>query len=146
MNDYEYDYEKERLREQIKYYKKTSKLCQRKYKIISIINIITSAIIPAISLMTNLHSSIKYIVAIIGSISTVCTSIIYFCKYKERWVQSRTTLNLIESELVKFHTKTCHYKNLDRKESYNSLVENCEQFLNQEHSDWENTMIEKNKS
>ncbi len=141
-----YDYIDNRLKNQIEYYRKTSKACQRKYKIISILNIILSAIIPSISLMTDLNNYVKYVVAIIGSTSAICTSIIYFCKYKERWLQSRITLELIKSELAKYNTHTCQYRNLNFEDCYNLLVENCEQYLCQEHSEWENVMLQENKS
>lgn len=134
----EYNYIEERVQGQLNYYHNTCKKLQRYNRIFTITSIVVTAIIPVISLLNVTFSAL--IVAILGALASICTSISFFEKYKDRWLQYRTTQERLKSELAKYKTHSCYYKSCDPEESKNLFVENCETILEHEHFEWAEIM------
>lgn len=134
----EYDYVKNRVQGQLNYYQNACRKLQYYNRFFTIINIVVTAFIPVISLL-----GIKFsdqIVAVLGALASICTSIAFFEKYKDKWLQYRTTYERLKSELAKFNTNTCCYKTCDSSERLNLFVENCETILDNEHNEWAEIM------
>ncbi len=131
-----YNYIDSRLLPQIKYYETLSKRSHNKYRIMSISNIVLTALIPVISLSPIDSIIVKYVVAILSAIVSIFTSVIYLDKYKETWIQFRTTAESIKSEYAKFCSHTCDYKNINNEERINLLITRCENLMNDSHTNW----------
>ena len=137
----QYDYVRDRLQGQMKYYSKTCKKLQNQYRWFSIANIIIAAIIPIFSLAVDSIGVVaQYIIAVLGAAASITSGIVFFEKYRDRWLQGRITQEKLKSELAKYRSGTCHYAGLDADDKLNLLVEACESYMENEHSEWREIM------
>ena len=100
-----------------------------------------TGIIPIAALTNNSLGVVsQYITAALGAAASIISSIIFFEKYKDRWIQWRATCEKLESELAVYRARAGIYKNLSDDEAYILLVEMCENYMANEHSEWKETM------
>jgi hypothetical protein len=130
----EFDYLKNRLEDQIKWYDKKSIFNQSLFKILKIVEIVISASIPLIIIFKDLCPFIiNSVIALIGVSIVIIASISSLYKFQENWVEYRTTCEILKHHKYLFLTKTEPYNNDD---SLNLLVNNVETLVSKENSIW----------
>jgi len=133
-------YMTERLNPQINYYNKKSVSCQRKYHALSIGNIVLTALIPVITMLSNDFSCAKYTVALAGAVASILSSVLLLKKYKETWLECRITCEILISERETYRHSAGVYKTLPEDERDTHFIERCEEIMSSEHSNWASRM------
>ena len=138
------EYITNRLDPQIAWYDKKSLLCQKRYKLIQIVEIILAAIIPLLSGYCN-TLLISIIVGIFGIIITILESLTKLFKYHENWIQYRTTCELLKYQKYVFLTKSSPY-NTTNETVENMFVKNIEQIISSENNQWKSIHVNINNT
>lgn len=132
----EYNYITERYEKQIEYYSSKCIECRKKYHFWPVTSIICSALIPVITLGIDLNFVCKILVALLGSVSTICSSILLHFRYQELWFRYRNTHSELKAEYEQYRSGIGSYKSLEDKDSIAIFAESCEKIIEQEHSSW----------
>lgn len=132
------NYIKHRLIDQIIWYDENASKKQKKYKCLMIISIISTAIIPVLSLFTTYKYGIipTLIIAILSGMSSVLLSILNLCEYQKLWTQYRSTCEILKSILHRYLTGMSEFANIDKKERFDLLVSSCEEYMIKEYETW----------
>lgn len=138
------EYITNRLDPQIAWYDKKSLLCQKRYKLIQIVEIILAAIIPLLSGYCNTFL-ISIIVGIFGIIITILESLTKIFNYHENWIQYRTTCELLKYQKYVFLTKSSPY-NTTNETVENMFVKNIEQIISSENNQWKSIHVNINNT
>lgn len=127
-------YIKERVDNQINWYDDRSKSYQKKFKILKIIIIISSAIIPVIvNIGSDLNIWIKLIVSSLGATIVILESVINLNKYNENWISYRSICETLKHEKYMFiHSAGVYQENND----FDFFVERIESIISQENLNW----------
>ena len=131
-------YIQNRLLGQIMWYDKQAICKQKKYKILSIISIILTAIIPAISLYTGFEYGIiaSTGIAIFSAISTAIMSILNLCEYQKLWIEYRSNCEILKSVLYRFFTRSKEFYGLNEEKAFDLLIQTTEEYLLKEFQTW----------
>ncbi len=86
------------LKDSLKYYDKKSISCKRWYTALISADVILSAFIPFATLFFDDYANTKFIVALMGSLVTIASSVRAKFAFQEDWVEYRTT-----TEILKYH-------------------------------------------
>lgn len=141
-----YDYVEQRLKQQMAYYSNSCRKLQKRYRILTFINIVTTAAVPVFSLsVDDMGRTAQYIIAVLGATASIVSGITFFEKLRDKWVLERATYEKIKSELAKFNAKAGPYKNMNAQESMAAFVENCESYMEDEHGEWREAMHKDDK-
>lgn len=135
LNEKEKDYIENRVLDQRRYYNKKCKMKQKRFIILSITLIIVTSIIPVIALLDFIPYK-ESITAILGVISTILSSLIFFFRDKEIWTQYRATSEKLKSELYKYQSKTEKYFSLHNDDAFNLFVTTCEEIMGNQNEQW----------
>lgn len=136
------DYIHDRVDDQIKWYDKKSLSCQKKYKVIQMIEIVLAAFIPLLSGYTAVNFIIPVIIGIIGAVITILESLTKLNKYHENWISYRTTCEMLRYHKNLFLTHSGPY--CTGEESIENLfIKNMEQIISAENNQWK-SVNEKN--
>lgn len=134
-----------RLIPQIRYYSYKSKKLQKEYYRFSISNIILLAIIPVLTMLTDVCTQCKYIVAATSATASILSSILLLRRSKDNWLDFKFTEETLKSELAQYRAKAGDYKNSElnqREEIFSIFVENCEKIMKEEHLGWHSRMLQ----
>lgn len=142
----EYDYITERYKKQMEYYSSKSKSYQKKYHFWSVMSIVCSALVPVVTLGTDLCFIFKLLVALLGSVSTICSSILLHFRYQELWLRYRNTYSELEAEHEQYSTRIGSYKSLDAETAITLFAESCEKIIAQERASWKAVYSESKSS
>lgn len=125
-----------RFKEQFDYYNKRSRDCQLRYKFFSFSNLILTTSIPVLSIASDSNPIIKYTIAIVGALATICSGIPLISKYHNSWAKFRETAENLNSEKAMFTTRSGEY--FEKSDEYcNQLfVTRCEKHMREEHKEW----------
>lgn len=131
-------YIEERVIGQIRWYDKKSSKNEFWYKLFMIISIITSGLIPILTLMLDLPFGfiIKIVIAALSSTVTAISAIIALYNYRELWVQYRTNCEILKSILHSFFMKNGEFSNVEDEDAYNILTTSCENYITKEFRAW----------
>lgn len=142
------NYINNRLLAQIKWYDEKSTLYQKRYKLLSVLSITLSALIPVLTLALDFDCEIfiRFIIAILSAIVSIISGILAIYKYKELWVQYRTSCELLKSVLHRYYTHTGEFSEADEKTGFETLVASCEQYFTKEFNGWNNIYTTQNHS
>lgn len=129
-------YLEKRVKEQIDFYERKSKLNKFFYYGIHLSEICVSASIPVIAgyFLEKTWSGI--VLAILGLIITVFTSVDGLFKFHEKWIQYRITAEKIKKERELFLTKSANYLENENTTTFNVFVENIEEIISSENKNW----------
>lgn len=127
------DYIEKRLKGQMDYYSKKSAKSRKEYYWMSTILIVINALIPVLSLGIESTGIQKYIVAALGSASTIISSVLLLRKPKDTWIKYRSTYEKLKKEKILFETSSGKYKNGTEEE----FILTCEEIMESEHKHWE---------
>lgn len=108
---------------------------QKRFMILSITSIVVTSTIPVIALL-NFIPYKESITAILGAISTILSSLIFFFRDKEIWTQYRATSEKIKSELYKYQSKTEKYFSMPDEDAFNLFVTTCEEIMGNQNEQW----------
>lgn len=127
-----------RVINQIEWYDKKATEKQKRYKILTIIAIILTGVVPILSLFTSTKCGFAFsvIVSICSGTAAVFNSIVMLCAYQKLWIQYRSSCEILKSELFRFLTKAGEYKNIPQEERFDLLVSRSETLLCEEFQTW----------
>jgi len=134
MNDF--DYIKERFKEQLCYYDRRAKKYQRYYQIMCILIIIISPIPMVLLSFADLEFIPTLIIVLASYLTTILSSIVNFLKFHDFWISYRSTEQELRREYVHFLTETGEYKNLNHEQRMKLFITRCEELMGQERSKW----------
>ena len=138
----EEEYLKERLEDQIKYYEQKSKQNKICYLVLQSLVLTLSASIPLLSGFNNSYN-LNIMIGVIGFLVVAFESIILLFKYRDNWVNYRTTAETIKHEKYLFLTKSGLYKNGN---SFDNFVERIENLISTENTKWIQYINKEHKS
>ena len=82
-----YDYVEQRLKQQMAYYSNSCRKLQKRYRILTFINIVTTAAVPVFSLsVDDMGRTAQYIIAVLGATASIVSGITFFEKLRDKWV------------------------------------------------------------
>lgn len=131
------------LEETYNYYDATAIINKRWYTILIIVDTALSALIPFMTLYTDNFASAKYIIALMGSVSTILSSLKATFAFQKNWIEFRTT-----SEILKFHrylyeNKSSPYEE-DNRDSI--LIANIHSIVETENKNWRSLLLGNKKT
>lgn len=125
-------YIKERIDDQIDWYDHKSSVNKQCFYIFQIVILIASASIPVLSIFS-IDMRARVLIAVFGSVTAIATGIVSLYKFRENWIEYRTTAESLKHEKYMFQTKAGCYIGDD---SLQSLVERTEMLISQENTSW----------
>ncbi|WP_326514893.1 DUF4231 domain-containing protein [Staphylococcus hominis] len=133
----EHSYFKERLEEQIEWYDRNSAKCKRQYIINKYIQIISGALVPAITPFSLVSDSMVFaiITSILGILIVVSQSISNVKQYHQNSIQYRTTCEALKHEKYLYFCKVEPYD--DEEEPLKLLVSRVESIISNENINWQ---------
>jgi hypothetical protein len=134
MAEPEHDYIKERLEDQIKWHGSKARETKKKYHILQVIIIITSALVPIVNTVGPAEDWLRIISSVLGGIIVIATSLSQLHKYQENWILYRTTAELLKKEKYLYLNCAGDYSGLGLDEKKKSLVERVELIVSSETS------------
>ena len=136
------EYMSARVNDQIKWYNNKATYCQRRYKTIQIIDIIFAAVIPLLSGFAANNKCVALIIGILGVIITILESIQKLNKYHEKWIQYRTTSEMLKYNKNLYETNSSPYNN-EEDTIDNLFVNNIEKIISSENNQWKDFSLKK---
>jgi len=138
----------ERLEDQIKYYDAKASKCQKQYKRIKLIEIISAACIPFLSALhfsdANVHfpfagaisftAVVGTITAFLGVLITILEGVLQLQQYQHIWVTYRATCEALKHEKYTYIAKAGVYANVADPRAL--LAERIETIGSQENTKW----------
>jgi len=136
-----------RLEDQIDWYDKKSKYCQRWYKWLKFLQIILAVSIPIMSHIGD--AAWKWVVSFSGALIAVIEAIEHMNQYSTLWVMYRSTAERLKHEKFLFLSAAGPYRDTTEEERLIILAERVEEHVSTEHANWFNetqhTIIEHKK-
>lgn len=125
-----------RLEEQLSWYDRASRACQRKYKGIKIVQIVLAAAIPLLVFLDTYQS--KWLTAIAGSAIALLEGIQQLGQYSSLWITYRATAEYLKHEKHLFLASAGPYRELALEKRLPLLAERVEERVSAEHANWVN--------
>ncbi|HAR4689056.1 TPA: DUF4231 domain-containing protein [Staphylococcus aureus] len=131
------DYLSERLEDQIKWYDNKSMSCQKFYNLNKYIQIVSGALIPALTPFSLVFESIllTIILSILGLMIVISQSISHIKKFHENYIHYRTTCEALKHEKYLFLFNVEPYDN--EKQPLKLLVTRVESIISNENINWQ---------
>ncbi|WP_342480022.1 DUF4231 domain-containing protein [Paenibacillus sp. FSL L8-0340] len=130
-------YLKERLEDQIDWYDTKSIECQKTYKWMKRVELVSAALIPILSTQSSGWVSFAVIVSILGAIIVIIEGLVSLGKYHENWIEYRSICETLRQEKYMYLTLTGVYKT-NPDEAFDLLVERIESVISKENVNWAN--------
>lgn len=131
------EYIAKRFEQSTKWYIKMAYKFKNIYFAFSTAGIILPAIVTVINnIEGEIDFNIKFIITILSVLTTVITSLLTLTKVHEKWINCRSTAEMLQRELTFFKTKTDKYQTLKDEECVNVFGNSIEQIMAQEHLRW----------
>lgn len=130
-------YLSERIDNQIKWYDKKAIQFKRNYELLSLLNIIVSALITILSGLFISPTSIAVIIAILSAGITVSNLVITLKKYQELHLQYRLVCEKLKQEKYLYLTKSGDYQSTSSVDNIDNLfIERMESIMTTEVGNW----------
>ena len=128
-----------RLEDQINWYNRRSKRCQRWYKIIKIIEIIAAALIPFLSALhisenNNGHHILGTVTALLGVAITILEGLLQLNQFQHNWITYRATCEALKHEKYLYLASAGDYAKASNPLAL--LAERIEALGSQENTRW----------
>jgi Protein of unknown function (DUF4231) len=131
----------DRLEDQIAWHDRTSVQCQRIYKRIKSLEILSAAAIPVLSAINIslgspnvLGHSLSWTILILGALITILEGLIKLNLYQENWLNYRSTCEGLQFEKFAYIAKVGPYK--DAPDVHALLAERVLSLISQENAKW----------
>ena len=102
------EYLKDRVEDQIEYYDRKSSINKNWFNVFQIITLVASVSVPVLSIFTSAMWA-RVMVAILGAATALTTGIVSLYRFRELWIEYRTTAESLKHEKYMFLTKTGPY-------------------------------------
>lgn len=119
-----------RLQEQIAWYDEKSRVCQQRFKLLKIMQIVTAAAIPVAVVV----SAEDWLVAAAGALIVVLEGLQQLEQYQQNWTTYRSTCEQLKHEKFLYLAGAGPYR--DAPDPDLLLAENVESQVSQEHAAW----------
>jgi hypothetical protein len=119
-----------RLQEQIGWYDKKSQLCQSRFKLLKILQIVTAAAIPVAVAV----SAEDWLVAGAGALIVVLEGLQQLEQYQQNWTTYRSTCEQLKHEQYLYLAGAGPYRGVADRDQL--LAEHVESLVSQEHAAW----------
>lgn len=130
-------YLESRVDHQIAWYSQKSTFCQRRFKIIRVIQICCSAIVPLSAGLMNQGIWNQITTGVLGVIVAIATALDGLFKDQENWIRYRSTSEILKHEKHLFITRANPYSDED---SYSTFVLRIEKIISSENTTWISTI------
>lgn len=119
-----------RLQEQISWYDRKSQVCQQRFKLLKILQIVTAAAIPVAVAV----SAEDWLVACAGALIVVLEGLQQLEQYQQNWTTYRTTCEQLKHEQYLYLAGAGPYRGVADRDQL--LAEHVEGLVSQEHASW----------
>ncbi len=148
VNELPLDYITDRLLPQIKHYEKKGDHLRLEYYIISILNTVTLAAVPLLTMLSDVFQNLKYFLAGSSAIASILSAILLLRRTKDNWLECQATSDALKSELARFFVDnpeiTLAYQRGFPKEKLfyehmrelRNLAKACEEIMRVERTGW----------
>ncbi len=119
-----------RLQEQIGWYDRKSQVCQQRFKLLKILQILTAAAIPVAVVL----SAADWLVAGAGAFIVVLEGLQQLEQYQQNWTAYRSTCEQLKHEQFLYLAGAGPYR--DAADPDLLLAEHVESLVSQEHAAW----------
>ncbi|MFM2375956.1 MAG: hypothetical protein RLZZ165_1053 [Bacteroidota bacterium] len=128
------EYMKERVEDQIEWYSTKASLNKKWFVRLEMVSIGLSVSIPFVSnLMSENATWVKHAVSLMGILIAGISGLMGLMKYRENWLEYRTTCELLRHERYMFLTRAGSYASGDR---FDLFVQTIENLLSKEAANW----------
>jgi hypothetical protein len=105
-----------------------------------IIAIVSAALVPVFSGITDAAFQLKWMVPLLGCTSAVAAGLLSLFKFQENWIRGKCAHQDLEAHLAQFKIGATPYA--EKRNAFNILVENCESILNAERGQWTEKVVQ----
>ncbi|HEX5990120.1 MAG TPA: DUF4231 domain-containing protein [Solirubrobacterales bacterium] len=119
-----------RLQEQISWYDRKSQVCQQRFKLLKVLQIVTAAAIPVAVAV----SAEDWLVAVAGALIVVLEGFQQLEQYQQNWTTYRSTCEQLKHEQFLYLAGAGPYR--DAADADQLLAEHVEGLVSQEHAGW----------
>lgn len=119
-----------RLQEQIEWYDRKSALCQQRFKLLKILQIVTAAAIPVAAGV----SAPVWLVGGAGALIVVLEGLQQLEQYQQNWTAYRSTCEQLKHEQYLYLAAAGPYRDAPARDPL--LAERVESLVSQEHAAW----------
>jgi hypothetical protein len=125
-----------RLIDQLNWYDRKSRYCQRRFKGLKFVQIALAVLIPTTSLLPGDYA--KWTASIAGALIAVLEAVQQMNQYSTLWVMYRSTAERLKHEKYLFLSAAGPYKGFAESERLIALAERVEEHVSTEHANWFN--------
>lgn len=123
-----------RLEDQLAWYGRRSRHCQRWHKGLRLVQVSFAAAIPVIALADMALS--RWLTAALGALIAVLEAVEQINQFGARWIQYRSTAEHLKHEKYLLLAAAGPYRELARDEALRLLAERVEEHVSLEHARW----------
>ena len=134
------DYVKNRLLEQMNWYRKKSGECKKQYHRLMSASIVLGALIPVTSLFLGEPSVAQVLIAVFGVAVTALNAYISLNNSKDLWVTYRNTREILLRTLYFYFNNAEKFSKGTQEEKNALLIEVCEGEMARENGTWRSMM------
>lgn len=127
-------YIKDRVEGQIKWYSGKSSAAQKRYKLFKVITLFCAVLIPFLTGLVDDIFWMKYVIGGLGVLIAAIEGIQSLYKYRELWLEYRSTSEALKREKLLFQTLSGDYT--DAADPYKLFVLKAEQVMAGEQTGW----------
>ena len=131
------------LKEYLEYYDRKSILCKRWYTFFIVIDIVFSAFIPFTALFFDVFNSTQYVVAFMGSIVTIASTLSATFCFHENWIDFRTSSEILKYHKYLYETTSPPYTGKDKEKL---LIETVKNIFVHENKAWRSHKLNNRKA
>lgn len=131
-------YFEERVEDQVKYYSKKGRVNKEYYQLFKVSQLIAAALLPFFTAFISDYTSVKYIVALLGTMVTILEGVLAIGKYHEKWIAYRSTAETLKQEKFMFLMKAGSYT---ERNAALQFVNRIELILSKENSGWQQMIV-----
>lgn len=125
-----------RLNGQMEYYHKTCVKFKKEYNRLSVLGIVSMALIPFFTLAVDDWSYFKYVISLLSVISAIITGVLALRKSNEHQTNFRHTYELLKTEKVYYLNSVGDYSGKTARQRAEVLISRCEMLMNNENQQW----------
>jgi hypothetical protein len=135
------EYLKDRVDDQLNWYRKKSAQNQTMYKRLQLLSIVFGATIPLLTAFSFREAELifRFVIAFLGSAIAVSSGLLSLNKYQENWVKYRAAAQALKREKYLYLTKTGEYHDGQLE----TLVARCEAIMAEENVEWSKNVLPK---
>jgi len=131
----------ERLEDQISWYARSSRVNQRYYKCIKMVEILAAAVIPFLAAFS--LPQVRWVTGGLGVLITVLEGMLHLNQYQENWIAYRSTCESLKHEKYLYLGKASPYSSAADPRAL--LAERIESLVSQEQAKWVSAQQQESK-